>query len=376
MTEEKKPVLAGLVRAGDAQTEAIAITYFVWQVNDVSNLYLVNTSDGDVMVNTGFMDNAERNAAVCRKADAYYELPQPRPVTPAEIAANQAAIDESYARASADSAAIVNRFGKADDFALMAVDDWLPIITTKPLSFALYQEFAMPTPMKGQSQLVKDSWGLVPLGSALHFLIFDAGLEYRILNGAFQPGHFDGSYEMQRVSYQGDTYRTKEELYWNEDLGNRQGIFGRLTADLGGFIELGGTYSHMFLAEEQVKGISDPWLQDHLMRIDDRAYSFKAGLGQTVVNFVPKLARAEAFYRKAKVGQDVWMVNGDHQWDSFLERSRYASWGYTLGFEVAGGMQVLVSNVTTYTRVVSDPATGATKLEPTANFGVETVLVF
>lgn len=61
MTNEKKPALAGLVRAGDAQTEAIAITDFIWQVNDVSNLYLVNTADGDVMVNTGFMDNVERN---------------------------------------------------------------------------------------------------------------------------------------------------------------------------------------------------------------------------------------------------------------------------------------------------------------------------
>ncbi len=64
MSEEKKPALAGLVRAGDAQTEAIAVTDFIWQVNDVSNLYLVNTADGDVMVNTGFMDNAERNVAL------------------------------------------------------------------------------------------------------------------------------------------------------------------------------------------------------------------------------------------------------------------------------------------------------------------------
>lgn len=63
-SSEKKPALAGLVRAGDAQTEAIGITDFIWQVNDVSNLYLVNTTDGDVMVNTGFMDNAERNVAL------------------------------------------------------------------------------------------------------------------------------------------------------------------------------------------------------------------------------------------------------------------------------------------------------------------------
>lgn len=64
MSDGQKPALAGLVRAGDAQTAAIAITGFIWQVNDISNLYLVNTSDGDVMINTGFMDNAARNVGL------------------------------------------------------------------------------------------------------------------------------------------------------------------------------------------------------------------------------------------------------------------------------------------------------------------------
>lgn len=66
MTEQKGPVLASLVRSGDTQTEAIAITDFIFQVNDVSNLYLVNTTDGDVLVNTGFPDNAERNVALMK----------------------------------------------------------------------------------------------------------------------------------------------------------------------------------------------------------------------------------------------------------------------------------------------------------------------
>ena len=59
--KEAKPALANLVRAGDEQTEAVAITDFIFQANDISNAYLVTTSDGDVMVNTGFMDHAERN---------------------------------------------------------------------------------------------------------------------------------------------------------------------------------------------------------------------------------------------------------------------------------------------------------------------------
>jgi glyoxylase-like metal-dependent hydrolase (beta-lactamase superfamily II) len=64
MSDEQKPALAGLVRAGDAQAEAVAITDFIFMAKDVSNAYLVTTADGDVLVNTGFMDNADRNVAL------------------------------------------------------------------------------------------------------------------------------------------------------------------------------------------------------------------------------------------------------------------------------------------------------------------------
>jgi alkyl sulfatase BDS1-like metallo-beta-lactamase superfamily hydrolase len=56
-----KPPLAGLVLAGDQQQEAEAITDFVFMAKDISNAYLVTTGAGDVLINTGFMDNAQRN---------------------------------------------------------------------------------------------------------------------------------------------------------------------------------------------------------------------------------------------------------------------------------------------------------------------------
>lgn len=58
---DAKPLLASLVRAGDQQKEAERISDFIFMAKDISNAYLVTTSDGDVMVNTGFMDNAQRN---------------------------------------------------------------------------------------------------------------------------------------------------------------------------------------------------------------------------------------------------------------------------------------------------------------------------
>ena len=58
--EDRKPVLANLVQAGEQQKEAESVTDFIFMAKDISNAYLVTTRDGDVMVNTGFMDNAER----------------------------------------------------------------------------------------------------------------------------------------------------------------------------------------------------------------------------------------------------------------------------------------------------------------------------
>lgn len=61
---EKKPLLAGLVRSGDVQTEAVEITPFIFMSRDASNAHLVTTSDGDVIINTGMPDGAERTKAL------------------------------------------------------------------------------------------------------------------------------------------------------------------------------------------------------------------------------------------------------------------------------------------------------------------------
>ena len=61
---EPGPKLAAMVRSGDAQTEAVEITPFVFMANDISNAYLVTTSDGDVVINTGMPDGAERSVSL------------------------------------------------------------------------------------------------------------------------------------------------------------------------------------------------------------------------------------------------------------------------------------------------------------------------
>ena len=58
------PHLADLVKAGDGQAQAVAITDFVFMAHDISNAYLVTTGDGDVLVNTGFLGSGEKIKAL------------------------------------------------------------------------------------------------------------------------------------------------------------------------------------------------------------------------------------------------------------------------------------------------------------------------
>jgi glyoxylase-like metal-dependent hydrolase (beta-lactamase superfamily II) len=61
MSEDKPTPLGALVMAGSGQTEAEAITDTIFMVKDISNAYLITTSDGDLLVNTGFIGNGARN---------------------------------------------------------------------------------------------------------------------------------------------------------------------------------------------------------------------------------------------------------------------------------------------------------------------------
>lgn len=63
-SQDGKPALAGLVLSGDQQKEAQAITDFIFMAKDISNAYLVATGAGDVLINTGFMDNAQRTQSL------------------------------------------------------------------------------------------------------------------------------------------------------------------------------------------------------------------------------------------------------------------------------------------------------------------------
>jgi glyoxylase-like metal-dependent hydrolase (beta-lactamase superfamily II) len=64
MSNDKQTPLGALVTAGDQQSAAEKITDTIFMVKDISNAYLVTTADGDLLVNTGFLGNGQRNKAL------------------------------------------------------------------------------------------------------------------------------------------------------------------------------------------------------------------------------------------------------------------------------------------------------------------------
>lgn len=61
MSEKPQTPLGALVMAGEGQTNAEKIADGIFMVKDISNAYLVTTTDGDLLVNTGFLGNGARN---------------------------------------------------------------------------------------------------------------------------------------------------------------------------------------------------------------------------------------------------------------------------------------------------------------------------
>ncbi|HSQ43267.1 MAG TPA: hypothetical protein VLM37_13385 [Fibrobacteraceae bacterium] len=246
----------------------------------------------------------------------------------------------------ASDSAITRRFGHADAFTMFAFDYLLPLFHSEFLGVDLYGEYARPYYSDDTLDL-NSSYGLVPAGVSVKVWKLDLGLEYRRLNGRFQAGYFDEAYEMQRLRFINGQYVTKEESYWYaaEDHGVVQGVYGRASMDVFGFLTVGGSYYHL-VGDDDYK---------------DRGYTSRAALGPTLLGLIPKISLVEAFYNK-----DHLYTDGD----DFFDRSIYTTYGYRLGFNLGGGMTVIVGDYTTCTR----DADG--KIKPNTNFVAETIITF
>ncbi len=235
---------------------------------------------------------------------------------------------------------------------MWGLDALLPIINTAFLKLDVYSAFAAPSNVDGVDEF-SERWGAIPVGTKLKLSIVEVGLEYQHFKNYFQPGHFNANYDMERAKFFNNKYVTKEELVWSTEYGTRNGIHGFLNVDLGGFVEVGGSYTHLF--------VDKPSLED------DRSYTAKAKLGKDLVTMIPKINSLEFFYEKLRIG---YGLNDEGKADSFVDVSTNSTYGYLAGLEVSEGLTVKVGSVTSF---YYDEDKG---LVAESNFVAETVLNF
>lgn len=246
------------------------------------------------------------------------------------------------------------QYSQANAFGMIGFDARLPLIESSILNWEAYSALAFATE---EDQLFKlDHMGVIPFGSSLNFGILHAKLENRWFQNKFKEGHFGADYDMQRTVLDSSGGKLALVPYgqreFSKEFGERLGFMGEAYLDLGNIATVGGQYSQM-----------NPIHQD---LPSDRSYELKASLGQQIVQWIPKLASAETFYRKEHIGLGI---NSKGESDSFFDLSSYTSWGYSVGVKASDNLIVNVINRVSY-------VPSGSGLRKIANFGMETSMQF
>lgn len=240
-------------------------------------------------------------------------------------------------KAASDS--IADRYGKAMPFTQIWFDATLPLITTSFFELGIYGEYAKP--LAPDDSLVEKElgWGAIPLGAWSKIGPVDLTAEYRMFRSPFQPGWFDAAYEIDRARQAGKSIVPKTQQLYGKGASKAllQGYFVGAHVDLWGMVEAGGDYSQLVASND------DP---------DLKSLSGKVGLGKSLLAIVKnKVSKAEIYWRKNRIGLDTGITAEGARWkDSFFGKSIYNAYGWRLGSQVAGGVELTVQRETNFTR--------------------------
>ncbi len=215
-----------------------------------------------------------------------------------------------------------------DPFGMVGADAAFKIIDRSELRFIVYAQAGMSLDDEDGSKA--NGWGVAAPGLLLAAGPFEGRIEYRHLKDSFMPEYFDNIYDHARAvpNYDQGTVRTKDAILDALDGQTVNGVFGDATLRLGAFARIGAQYQYLKGDETQQRLVAT------------------AGLGQTVLQAVPKLSRLEAFYTKRNIGLYD---------DDFFERTVDMMYGYNVGFELGGGVEVVWSTRWLFEPTFSDP---------------------
>jgi hypothetical protein len=222
-----------------------------------------------------------------------------------------------------------------DPFGLIGGDIGIPIIATSLVGLDLYGQ-------AGIRDDGKNGWGIGAPGVALKVWRIWANVEYRRVQGLFQPGYF-GTYYLDERLIRDPQISTKEQRLVSDTL---NGVFGRLGFNIADVLLIDGSYQYMTGRQKSSK---------------DQRFEAAGSLGELLLSRIPKLNRAEVYYYKSRIGNDG---------DKFFEKTPFMYWGYRAGFEIAAGASLIFDTRYGYKH------NGKGKLVSNNNISVQTAVTF
>lgn len=226
--------------------------------------------------------------------------------------------DKNYYNSMRDDAIEQNQFDtviehkdhwamkEEDPFGLIGGDISVPLIATNLVGLDLY----------GQAGIRDDDvagWGIGVPGLSLKVWRFWGSVEYRRIQGRFQPGYF-GTYYLDERLHREPVISTKEDRLQNDTL---NGVFGRMGFNISDIFLIEGRYQYMVGRDENSK---------------DQRFEACGALGDLVLQKIPKLNKAEIYYYKSR-------IRSEH--DKFFEKTPFMYYGYRAGFAISDGASLI-----------------------------------
>ena len=238
---------------------------------------------------------------------------------------------------------------ESDPILSIAFDISYPVVIEQNMSISIYAQAAK---MIGETNYpgnpdssVSLGSGIIPVGVAAKFGPAHFNLEYRIIpKGNFEFGYWNQTYEVERVSMEDDSIKTKESKLGR--FGKQKGIFANFSMDVFGLLGFQMAYQNL-------RG--DIW--DGNMFSNQSNQSFQSELG--LKKSISKIKTAKLFYQQLNVPNPFE-----------FEFTESTVMGYRIGIELGSGM---VLNYT-YQRTFRMSSDG--ELEPVNLTGIETSFTF
>ncbi|MCH2662100.1 hypothetical protein MK163_16785, partial [bacterium] len=222
-----------------------------------------------------------------------------------------------------------------DAVSLLGLELGYPLARHKTLALKLYGQFALLlddedalSDFDAQQQGVfpgnrkAEGFGIAAPGLWLDVGPLNGQIEFRHFRDDFDARYFDEIYELDRARLDLASGRARSKDAHLNRGADLNGVFGRLGAELGQYLDASASYQYLTGHDETKQQLSG-----------------YAALSSKLLEQIPRFTHASAYYQKNNIGTSL-NADGDDK-DGFLESTEDTFYGYEIGLEMAGGAAVL-----------------------------------